>query len=149
MFKKNDNSLLAHKGFLTFICWFIAIMGILGGIIMLAESEDLAIPALIDLILIPLIARIIYISGILKLNFYCDVKLIRNKLYDLDNDNLESFFKETTTTSQTKATTQQEKFSQLKESMSCEDWQAFFKMVNSQSNATTQSQNEEVKTDNK
>lgn len=94
MFQKNDKALLAHKAWLTFSCWFLAIAGIISGFILLTIADDFIGLALPLMIVLPILARIVYTSGILKLNYYCDIKLIRNKLYELDNSNLETFFKD-------------------------------------------------------
>ena len=94
MFKKNDKSLLFAKTLLTLACVILAIFFLVCGFALVSENGDSgAALILTGGIVVP----IIYILALLKLNYYCDVKLIRNKLYELDNSNLEIFFKDNNT----------------------------------------------------
>ncbi|MBE7100458.1 MAG: hypothetical protein E7364_02465 [Clostridiales bacterium] len=91
MFKKNDKSLLFAKTLLTVACIMLAIFFLICGFMVASRTGGIGIGLiLIGCIVIP----ITYILLLLRLNYYCDIKLIRNKLYELDNTNLEVFFKD-------------------------------------------------------
>lgn len=91
MFKKNDKALLTVKGLFTALCIVIAAVFIILGLSVMERDANTGVKfILIGVLAVP----IIYIIILVKLNFYCDVKLIRNKLYGLNNNDLEIFLDE-------------------------------------------------------
>lgn len=97
MFQKNDNSLLLAKALLAIACVFSAIFFLICGFMVASKNGGTGIGLiLIGCIVVP----ITYILLLLRLNYYCDIKLIRNKLYELDNSNLEVFFKDNNTSNE-------------------------------------------------
>ena len=66
-----------------------ALLGVILGIIYLVNGV-IAL-GLVLLLLIPFLCWLMWISSYLFLTYLCDIKLIRNKLYSVDNDNLKVF----------------------------------------------------------
>ncbi len=95
-FKKNDK-LLFHAFIITDIfAILIFLCGILHGIITILDgakvgAASIVILGVVEMILIfPIVAFVFRIFITVTLNMYCDVKLIRNKLYNKDNGYLAS-----------------------------------------------------------
>lgn len=89
MFKRNDYALKVARILLIISVILGSILSFVLGIVYAVKYEWWHI------YIIPsgwLSCFIIWIFGRLILSFFCDVKLIRNKLYDEDNFNLEEFF---------------------------------------------------------
>ena len=94
MFDKNDKQLKIVRK-ITFICAIIfAVLGVIAGIILCA-TEDASgtnlIAGILLIVLVPFLSWLAWVYGSLLLTFLCDVKLMRNKMYGLDNDNLSEF----------------------------------------------------------
>lgn len=88
MFEYNDGMLLAARIVANVLFALNSIIALVGGIVLSALSS--AIFLLYGLIYI-LGSWVIWIIARLILSFICDVKLIRNKLYDQTNNNLAVF----------------------------------------------------------
>lgn len=89
MFEKNDRQLLTVRIILNVVTWIFILAGIISGIILLVEEF---IPlGFIMLLLIPFLSWLMWVVARLYLTYLCDIKLIRNKLYGVDNDNLKAF----------------------------------------------------------
>ena len=94
MFDKNDKQLKIVRK-ITFICAIIfAVLGVIAGIILCA-TEDASgtnlIAGILLIVLVPFLSWLAWVYASLLLTFLCDVKLMRNKMYGLDNDNLSEF----------------------------------------------------------
>ena len=94
MFDKNDKQLKIVRK-ITFICAIIfAVLGVIAGIILCATEDAsgtyLTVGILL-IVLVPFLSWLAWVYGSLLLTFLCDVKLMRNKMYGLDNDNLSEF----------------------------------------------------------
>lgn len=88
MFEYNDGMLLTARIVANVLFALNAIMALVGGIVLAALSS--AIFLLYGLIYI-LGSWVVWIIARLILSFMCDVKFIRNKLYDQSNNNLTAF----------------------------------------------------------
>lgn len=86
MFEKNDNALFTARVLLIVVCLIFGIGGALAGLI-LACIGLIAI-GLPLLFCMPFLAWLMWVFGKLPLNTMCDIKLIRNKLYE---EGIESF----------------------------------------------------------
>ena len=94
MFEKNDKQLLMVRIILNTVTFIFVIAGIISGIILLV-NESTAL-GLIMLLLVPFLSWLMWVVARLYLTYLCDIKLIRNKLYGVDNDNLKVFLEEKT-----------------------------------------------------
>ena len=86
MFEKNDKALFTARTLLIVVCLLFGIGGALAGMI-LACIGLIAI-GLPLLFCMPFLAWLMWVFGQLSLNMMCDIKLIRNKLYE---ESIESF----------------------------------------------------------
>ena len=89
MFQNNDRFLKTVSTLLTFLVVITICIGVIAFFILL--SEDMTGIGFLTLIVSCVSAFFTWLFGNLFLSFLCDVKLIRNKLYDVDNSNLNIF----------------------------------------------------------
>ena len=94
MFEKNDKQLLTVRILLNIVTCIFVLAGIISGII-LSTSGSVSI-GLILMFLVPFFSWLMWVAARLYLTYLCDIKLIRNKLYGVDNDNLKVFLEEKT-----------------------------------------------------
>lgn len=91
MFDKSDKALLTFRVLaMVFIIVFF-LCGIVGGII-LCTSEQSLVTGILVLVIMPFLCWFMWLSNRLVVSYMCDIKLIRNKLYELDNDKLSDIF---------------------------------------------------------
>lgn len=88
MFEKNDKALFTARVVLIVVCLLFAIGGAIAGIVLCCIDEDMLAIGLPLLFCGPFFAWLMWIFGQLSLNMMCDIKLIRNKLYE---EGIESF----------------------------------------------------------
>ena len=89
MFEKNDEQLLIVRILVNVGTWIGAIGGVIIGIVFSATGLlEVGLPILFGL---PILSWIMWMYARLRLCYLCDIKLIRNKLYGVDNDNLKVF----------------------------------------------------------
>ena len=89
MFEKNDKQLLTVRIITNVVTWIFAIAGIVVGIVLSAlEMLDIGLPILF---VVPFLCWLMWVYVRLHLSHLCDIKLIRNKLYGVDNENLKVF----------------------------------------------------------
>ena len=69
------------------------IVGIVCGIVYLVDNS--IVTGLLFLLLVPFLSWIMWVFSRLYLTYLCDIKLIRNKLYGTENDNLKVFLEDT------------------------------------------------------
>lgn len=92
MFDKNDKILSAMRILLNVVTWILIIGGVISGTVLCCMNDgDGYIIGLPLLFCIPVFALLMWASGRLVLNFLCDVKLIRNKLYGEGIENFKAF----------------------------------------------------------
>ena len=87
-FNKNDKLLPRAFIIVDIICILYGIIGALYGILILANggaSSESIVTGVLVLILVPLMAFAYWVICRVVLNALCDIKLIRNKLYGIDN----------------------------------------------------------------
>lgn len=98
MFEKNDKQLLTMRIIVNVVICIIAAASILVGIILSATAGN----ALFLLIAVggAFLSWLAWVVARLYLSYLCDIKLIRNKLYGVDNDNLKVFLEEKQTPEQ-------------------------------------------------
>ena len=89
MFEKNDKQLLTVRILLNVVTWIFVLAGIISGIILLV-NESTAL-GLVMLLLVPFLSWLMWVVARLYLTYLCDIKLIRNKLYGVGNENLNVF----------------------------------------------------------
>ena len=89
MFKKNDRYLLVARIVLLVLAIVWAVAGAAIGIVCIVTGDPAS--AITVLISMPLIGLSSWFFGMLALSFLCDVKLVRNKLYEESNENLKCF----------------------------------------------------------
>ena len=89
MFERNDKQLLTVRVITNVVTWILTIVGIIAGVV-LSALEMLAI-GLSILFVVPFLCWLMWVYVRLHLSHLCDIKLIRNKLYGVDNDNLKVF----------------------------------------------------------
>ncbi len=92
-FNKNDRALFHAYVMVDIVSAAILILGIVYGIITIINGAYLSawiiVWGVIMIVLIsPIIAFVYWIVNKLLINMCCDIKLIRNKLYGIDNDYL-------------------------------------------------------------
>lgn len=75
------------------ITWIFVIVGIVCGIVYLVDNS--IVTGLLFLLLVPFLSWIMWVFSRLYLTYLCDIKLIRNKLYGTENDNLKVFLEDT------------------------------------------------------
>lgn len=92
MFEKNDKALFTAHTLLLVVCLIFGIGGALAGLI-LACIGLIAI-GLPLLFCMPFLAWLMWVFGKLPLDTMCDIKLIRNKLYEEDIESFKPFLKE-------------------------------------------------------
>lgn len=88
MFEKNDKALFTARTLLIVVCLIFGIGGAIAGIVLCCIDEDMLAIGLPLLFCGPFFAWLMWIFGQLSLNMMCDIKLIRNKLYE---ESIESF----------------------------------------------------------
>ena len=98
MFEKNDKQLLTIRILLNVVTFIFVLAGIISGIILLV-NDSIAL-GLVMLLLVPFLSWLMWVVARLFLTYLCDIKLIRNKLYGVDNDNLKVFLEEKQTPEQ-------------------------------------------------
>lgn len=98
MFEKNDKQLLTMRIILNVVVCILAVASVICGIIISVSWED----ALYLLISVggAFLSWLIWVVARLRLTYLCDIKLIRNKLYGINNDNLKVFLEEKQTPEQ-------------------------------------------------
>lgn len=87
MFDKNDKALLTTRKIAIVVLW-ICVVGVLVAAIIMAVEDP------IFLLIWPagwFVCWIMWVAIRLRFSYLCDIKLIRNKLYNVDNDNLKVF----------------------------------------------------------
>ena len=89
MFEKNDGTLFTARVILNVVVWIFVLAGVISGIILLV-NESTAL-GLVMLLLVPFMSWLMWVVARLFLTYLCDIKLIRNKLYGIDNDYLQAF----------------------------------------------------------
>ena len=110
MFEQNDKTLFTAQSIIKIFCIIGAILCFISGIILCVTSSQEVTGNLgeiknitnytqiiggVALILFgSLVFWILWIFSKLMFSVLCDIKLIRNKLYELSNDNLKSFIDE-------------------------------------------------------
>lgn len=92
MFDKNDRLLLTAKLVLNIIAVLCIVIGIIAGIVIIAIQDGAFWTiGLTILLCVPISGALGWLILRLWLNYLCDVKLIRNKLYGIDNHLLNDF----------------------------------------------------------
>lgn len=92
MFEKNDKQLLIVRILVNVGTWIGAIGGVIIGIVFSATGLlEVGLPILFGL---PILSWVMWMYARLRLCYLCDIKLIRNKLYGVANDNLKVFLEE-------------------------------------------------------
>lgn len=96
MFERNDKQLLTVRILLNIVTWIFVLAGIISGIILLV-NDSIAL-GLVMLFLVPFLSWLMWVVARLYLTYLCDIKLIRNKLYGIENENLSVFLSAKTET---------------------------------------------------
>ena len=92
MFERNDKQLLTVRIITNVVTWIFAVAGIIAGIVLSALGMlESGLPILF---VVPFLSWLMWVYVRLHLSHLCDIKLIRNKLYGVDNDNLKVFLEE-------------------------------------------------------
>ena len=110
MFEQNDRTLFTAQSIIKVFCIIGAILCFIGGIVLFITSNQKVtdnfgkisnvtnyaqiIGGVALILFSSLVFWIIWIFSKLIFSTLCDIKFIRNKLYQLDNDNLKSFIEE-------------------------------------------------------
>ena len=92
MFEVNDRSLRTVRVILNVVTWIGVIACIVCGIVLSALGMLAA--GLPILFVGPFACWLMWVFGRLYLSHLCDIKLIRNKLYGVGNENLDIFLKD-------------------------------------------------------
>ena len=101
MFEKNDKQLLTVRIILNVVTAILVAGGVIAGIVLSALGMlDIGLPILF---VVPFISWLMWVFVRLHLSHLCDIKLIRNKLYGVENDNLKVFLEEKANTEFQKA----------------------------------------------
>ncbi len=98
MFEKNDKQLLTIRTIINVVTILFVIIGIICSIILLVNKEIFL--GVFLLVFIPFFSWFMWIIWRLIMTFLCDIKLIRNKLYGVENDNMKVFLGERQTPEQ-------------------------------------------------
>lgn len=98
MFEKNDKQLLTIRTIINVVTILFVIIGIICSIILLVNKEIFL--GVFLLVFIPFFSWFMWIIWRLIMTFLCDIKLIRNKLYGVENDNMKVFLEERQTPEQ-------------------------------------------------
>lgn len=91
MFDKSDKALLTFRVLAKVFIIVVFLCGIVGGIILCTSEQSLVIGILV-LVIMPFLCWFMWLFNRLVVSYLCDIKLIRNKLYGLDNDKLSNIF---------------------------------------------------------
>lgn len=91
MFDKSDKALLTFRVLAMVFIIVVFLCGIVGGIILCTSEQSLVIGILV-LVIMPFLCWFMWLLNRLVVSYMCDIKLIRNKLYELDNDKLSNIF---------------------------------------------------------
>lgn len=91
MFDKSDKALLTFRVLAMVFIIVVFLCGIVGGII-LCTSEQSLVTGILVLVIMPFLCWFMWLLNRLVVSYMCDIKLIRNKLYELDNDKLSDIF---------------------------------------------------------
>lgn len=91
MFDKSDKALLTFRVLAKVFIIVVFLCGIVGGIILCTGEQSLVIGILV-LVIMPFLCWFMWLFNRLVVSYLCDIKLIRNKLYGLDNDKLSNIF---------------------------------------------------------
>lgn len=91
MFDKSDKALLTFRVLAMVFIIVVFLCGIVGGII-LCTGEQSLVTGILVLVIMPFLCWFMWLSNRLVVSYMCDIKLIRNKLYELDNDKLSDIF---------------------------------------------------------
>ena len=89
MFHKFDDILFTARIITNVVTGLLIAAGIIGGIVLL--NYELTAIGLIVMFGFPISGGLLWVVFRLFINLCCDIKLIRNKLYDEKNDDLEKF----------------------------------------------------------
>lgn len=91
MFEVNDKSLCTVRVILNVVTWIGVIACVICGIVLSALGMiEMGLPILF---VGPFACWLMWVFGRLYLSYLCDIKLIRNKLYGVGNENLDVFLK--------------------------------------------------------
>lgn len=93
MFEKNDKPLFTFRTIIKVLLIIFVIAGIVLGLFFWIYYENLLL-GLIFLLGIPFLSWLMWIVEGLFITYLCDIKLVRNKLYGVSNDNLKVFLEE-------------------------------------------------------
>lgn len=88
MFEKNDRILFIMRFVINVVSLVIGILCIIWGIVLAAKNVPYGF---IIIFAGPVSACLFWLVWQLLFSYFCDIKLIRNKLYGLDNDDLSAF----------------------------------------------------------
>ena len=88
MFNKNDKILLKIKVGAAILTVVLELLFFVGVIIAFVEGT---VTTIVSCVVMMIFTAIMYAVYQLIFSFYCDIKLIRNKLYGASNDNLSEF----------------------------------------------------------
>ena len=92
MFEKVDKPLSILRTLNNVLAWIGIIGGALSGIVLCCMDSPLFLTiGLCLLFCLPICSAISWLLVRVILNYLCDIKLIRNKLYNVGNDSLEAF----------------------------------------------------------
>lgn len=91
MFDKSDKTLLTFR-VLAIVFIIVALLGGFAGGFILCMNEQSLVTGILILAITPFLCWFMWLANRLIVTFMCDIKLIRNKLYGVDNDNLSSIF---------------------------------------------------------
>lgn len=93
MFDKNDKALLTYRKLsIAFIIIFLIVGIIMGLILCMSGDEGSLLLGVLMIILTPFVCWLMWLINNLIISYLCDVKLIRNNLYGLDNDKLKVLY---------------------------------------------------------
>ena len=89
MFQKNDSALLTARSIVLVVITLLAVGSFVAGIVLSIVAES----ALFVLIILGgwFFCWLLWVFARLYLSYLCDIKLIRNKLYGVSNENLAVF----------------------------------------------------------
>ncbi len=90
MFEKNDKALLTAKTIVMVIIALFAIVSLIAGILL---AVLIHVACIVLTFVLWFLCWLMWVFRRLHLSYLCDIKLIRNKLYDESNDGLEAFLK--------------------------------------------------------
>ena len=93
MFYKNDKKLLVFRLIVAICCVFGAVFGFVYGLVTVIQLPSAWVSGLV-MMLSPLWAGLVWLAAEVVFSFLFDVKLIRNKLYGISNEDIDKYVKE-------------------------------------------------------